>query len=572
MMSVDVLQNPHSLGLRLGQYGHVIYSPTTSSGHSRDKRPKSTPLPGSRPVSYPGGSETTRSGKISRPKTAATVLGMTRIVECDRVSQLEHEPTRRHNFETHVAVKKTKPPPWQKNLDQVSPTRKAERIQSPLVPFVVGPGYILSRSKSKFAVTLKDEFFDPVPEEDAKKKQVESERDSLNRQLQQQIDNLTLYLEEERLNHRMTKQKADEFLKDKVEELTNNHRDYVRQLEEQHRDELDQLQTRLDTEHNQYKSMTEAQTSRMKKEIEFLQGAFESYKSSLHQEMDDKWKKRQGDLTQELEAQKNQAIQEMRTKLLQERTTEKVQNSKEHQRLVDSLRKEHKRELDGLTRRFSNVAADLERLKKTTAELQETRQELNSLKQRYDETCQQMVNTTRELTDTKVRLLSFEEQFDTKVQEVDEKYKKRIEELMTQNTELKRLYVQKCGELFEEKILFEKDRVERVNTSKQAIMHSLLRSKQKADISFKPGDQKLDEKEKQTKPKERPGSAPITKIEYSEAQTTAGETDHLLPQEDDMIRPNVLLPEDSEEIKELRRKLMEDIKRLSKEDLLKLNV
>lgn len=33
-------------------------------------------------------------------------------------------------------------------------------FQQPLVPFVVGPGYILSRSKSKFAVTLKDEFFD----------------------------------------------------------------------------------------------------------------------------------------------------------------------------------------------------------------------------------------------------------------------------------------------------------------------------------------------------------------------------------------------------------------------------
>ena len=37
----------------------------------------------------------------------------------------------------------------------------------------------------------------------------------------------------------------------------------------------------------------------------------------------------------------------------------------------------------------------------------------------------------------KVRLLAFEEQFDLKVQEVDEKYKKKMEELMTQNTELK---------------------------------------------------------------------------------------------------------------------------------------
>jgi hypothetical protein len=34
-------------------------------------------------------------------------------------------------------------------------------------------------------------------------------------------------------------------------------------------------------------------------------------------------------------------------------------------------------------------------------------------------------------------LFAFEEQFDQKVQEVDEKYKAKIDELMTQNTELK---------------------------------------------------------------------------------------------------------------------------------------
>ena len=32
-------------------------------------------------------------------------------------------------------------------------------LQPPLVPFVTGPGNILSKSKSKFAVTLKDQFF-----------------------------------------------------------------------------------------------------------------------------------------------------------------------------------------------------------------------------------------------------------------------------------------------------------------------------------------------------------------------------------------------------------------------------
>ena len=36
---------------------------------------------------------------------------------CDRVSQLEHEPTRKHNLESHLPLRKQKPPPWQKQLD-----------------------------------------------------------------------------------------------------------------------------------------------------------------------------------------------------------------------------------------------------------------------------------------------------------------------------------------------------------------------------------------------------------------------------------------------------------------------
>ena len=50
---------------------------------------------------------------------------------------------------------------------------------------------------------------------------------------------------------------------------------------------------------------------KMKKEIEFLQGAFESYKSSLHQDMDDKWNKREEDLKMQLQEEKQAAIHEM---------------------------------------------------------------------------------------------------------------------------------------------------------------------------------------------------------------------------------------------------------------------
>ena len=39
------------------------------------------------------------------------------ICSCDRVYQVEHEPTRKHNLESHLPVKRNRPPPWQKSLD-----------------------------------------------------------------------------------------------------------------------------------------------------------------------------------------------------------------------------------------------------------------------------------------------------------------------------------------------------------------------------------------------------------------------------------------------------------------------
>lgn len=554
-MSVDIASTPSSLGQRVVGAYHI---PDTPIHSSRIKRPRSTPVNATRPVTYHQHTVLSpenglSSKKMNRPKTAAAVLGMTR--DCDRVSQLEHEATRRHNLDVHTPIKKNKPPPWQAKIDP------------PLVPFVVGPGYILSKSKSKFAVTLKDEFFEPVQDEEVKKKEVDHERDTLISQLQQQISDLTLYLEEERLNHRQTKAKAEEFLKDKIHELQTAHRNAVMEAEEDGKRELENLRNQLETEHNNYKTHAEGQLARNKKEIEFLQGAFESYKSSLHQEMDDKWNRKKTDLTNELEQQKDKEIHEMRVKLSQEKQLEKSSWNKDHHRAMENLRKEHKRELDNYVRKFSNVAADLERLQKCTNELQETKSELAIVTQRYEETCSQLANVTRTLTDTKVRLLAFEEQFDLKVQEVDEKYKTKLEELMTQNTELKRLYVKKCGELYEEKNLFEIDRVQRVMTAKET-MHRMLKSKHRAEVSLTPGNHELDNK--QRKPKVRPGSAPITKGETENAQLSAGELDHLKQDEEVDIRPTVLLPEDSAEVEEMRKELMEDIKSMSKEELLKV--
>ena len=49
----------------------------------------------------------------------------------------------------------------------------------------------------------------------------------------------------------------------------------------------------------------------MRKEIEFLQGSFASYKTTVHLDQDEKWKKREHDMTMLMEENKQTAVHEL---------------------------------------------------------------------------------------------------------------------------------------------------------------------------------------------------------------------------------------------------------------------
>ncbi|KAL4217346.1 hypothetical protein ACF0H5_023797 [Mactra antiquata] len=92
MISITYRRSTPAYTTRPSSYGHIVPN-TASSSHTDNGSPL----------------------RIHRPKTAAAILGVTR--DCDRVNQLEHESTRRHNLEAHIPVKKNKPPPWQSKMD-----------------------------------------------------------------------------------------------------------------------------------------------------------------------------------------------------------------------------------------------------------------------------------------------------------------------------------------------------------------------------------------------------------------------------------------------------------------------
>ncbi|KAH9514086.1 hypothetical protein Btru_030176 [Bulinus truncatus] len=297
--------------------------------------------------------------------------------------------------------------------------------------------------------------------------------------------------------------------------------------------------------------------NKLVKEIEFLQGAFESYKSSLHSESIEKLKAKEEELKMKQEEEKQQALHELKTKFIQERNQERAQTAKEHKKAIDAIRQENKKELDGLLRRFSNAAADLEKLKKTTAELEETKAELAEVKSSYETTCKQLEHTTRFLTDAKIKLNEFEERFQEKVAVVDDKYRHRLEELMTQNAELKRLFVQKCGELYNEKTHADHRSRQKIKSSKE-IMETLIKTKQRANVSVILGAPSF----ASTGRKSRPSSAPGTRGEAQSAHQTAGNVAPKTRQHE-FVSPDIHL-EMNPETEELRSSLMSTIQNISR--------
>ncbi|KAI0227707.1 hypothetical protein LSAT2_021808 [Lamellibrachia satsuma] len=95
-----------------------------------------------------------------RPHTAVSSEGQRPASSCERLDSVEHEPTRKHQLSSHLPLKKNRFPPWQKNLEAQP------------VPWGVGPGYVLSKSKNKIAMYIKaQQFFDAQHVDENEKKE-----------------------------------------------------------------------------------------------------------------------------------------------------------------------------------------------------------------------------------------------------------------------------------------------------------------------------------------------------------------------------------------------------------------
>ncbi|XP_022112026.1 uncharacterized protein LOC110991134 isoform X1 [Acanthaster planci] len=535
-----------------------------------------------RPKSEPSSEQRRNSSPLSQAPSSSAPPGVK--PRCERVYDVEQEPTARKQLENHLPLKKTRAVSREEQLHSARQYR-------------IGPGMVLTKGRSKVAVTIntgeeeegprtiprmphQGPFVDPESEnlyhlfrqenpgaqsklqkllhqslmsggvdllslfpEDGNETNVPpgyrartprpntrasstamSIQEALIAQLQQQVSDLTLFLEEERLNHKATKDKLAGTLKEKIQDVERKHMEELRALQQDQDEQLDLMKQLHSKELEHHKSASNAVLARMKGELEFLQGAFEAYKGTLVQDMEEKWAKKESDMKIRFQEDMDKALYEQRTELLEEATRDKKAISREFQRQIQILTREHKKEIENMMNRFSSTSTDVANLKRALEQLKRVQTQLDEKTEQLAVAQDSLKSNQEEVQQLKAQLVTYRESFQDKVDEVDDKYKERIHLLMTENGELRKRYLQKCDELFTEKSATEVKRVEKVMNSKE-LMQMLVHVKNRSNVNLACADPATDSKPRI--PILRPVSAPSTKREAMKAFRKAGETEHL---------------------------------------------
>lgn len=483
---------------------------TTRHGRRTPKadRPKSVP------VNISSGRKADLVCQLQTPTPSSHSQGYASSsrTDCQRLVQLEFSPERKKLNGTTFGPKKPIRPAWQAHMES-----------DVLVPCVVGPGYVLSRNKSKIHVQLgemnapKESVIENLP----RPVQMNSaERDHLIAMLQQQIDDLSLAVEEEKLNHKDSKRLAAELMKVKLDDLTKYYKKEIETVEGLHLKKLLALREEHIAEMNDCQNRNDIDIKKQRREIEMLQAAFESYKLQLMDEMNEKLNRRLNDVRQELLDDAQDQLQEMRTRMNSEKLAEKADIENAYQEKLSRMKRDHKQQFEDLRTRYSESATDMEKLRQTEACLKETQQELDQLQDVYQDTCLQLDGHRLEGDQMKVKMMEWEEKFESRIKQIDETYREEIDEQKKQLSELRILYIKKCSELHDLKHSENVSLNERVMSAKET-MKVIIETRLRSEVSLASStDPQLERLYRQ--PKTRPTSAPVTQFEVDRATVNAG--------------------------------------------------
>lgn len=363
-----------------------------------------------------------------------------------------------------------------------SKSKKQTRDYNSVETFNLRPGCRVTKSASQLQVRVDpEEFFKAkVPKLTTTEMPVR-EMESLIRDLKAQVKYLTVYLEEEKLHHGGTKKRAKVDLQnakedmerqhgEEIEKLMQDHQEYIEELRRDNNDRVEEIQDELQ---RQYKTL--------EKEYKLLQASFRNYKGKLSEDMEEKWKNKRREFDWEKQRSVDNAV-ETSKKLMEERfNQERISIRSEYKQLMQEMVADQRKEMEEFMRKMSDGKLSIEELKAKADIVDQLQEELKDTKQELQAARTEFHELNLKFSETQSKLAVYENQFEEKVNEVEDKYRKRIDDLVNEVSDFRMLLIKKAETLYSERAAadqlqkrltkFSKQRLEERIFSKPAPAH-----------------------------------------------------------------------------------------------------
>ncbi|XP_041116525.1 flagellum-associated coiled-coil domain-containing protein 1-like [Polyodon spathula] len=329
---------------------------------------------------------------------------------------------------------------------------KWEQKENEVETVELSPGYLLSRGKNHFSVTLMDEFLSrsrpQMPEEHRSPDMKELIKD-----LQEQICKLTALLVDEQKAHQLTRKTLTREAEEITMKMLQQHQHKISELQEGHNAQIDALRATLKRTLESEKISAEERYVLLEKDYEFLKSAFCTYKDSVMEEMESTWLKRENDWREKIE--KEETIRLQHNQELEELQKEKEAMREQFEKQMAQLMKEYQQRTEALNGSRENkettVVIDTSVPGHIAEELKALQDELAENKTRLSSMNTTLKQAQRELQVAKGKLIESEQNYEQRISEMDNRYRNRIHGLMNENADLGRRFFFKCEELLDER-------------------------------------------------------------------------------------------------------------------------
>ncbi|XP_030065480.1 flagellum-associated coiled-coil domain-containing protein 1 isoform X2 [Microcaecilia unicolor] len=326
-------------------------------------------------------------------------------------------------------------------------TKKEEQI-------LISPGYHMTRSKDRISVILGEAFFGPnsqtkVDKESPPRKVAHCDIDGIIEDFQDQIGHLITLLEQEKKDHRKTKEVMALELNDTVAAVKQKNETEIRTLQETHASELHAL--REQSKATLEKQITEAQRKYddLQHDYDFLKCSFKAYKESLADEAGEKQIFWEAEWKKVYEQEKKKAMLEQKQTLMKNFEKDHEEALKKVQNEILLMQENHFLEKQELWQEFSKAIEDAKHKKR---HIESLKVELCEKKESLLNLHEALQHFQQEVKKMKSQAQGTQEAFQQKISGMNESFDQIIHSLMKENEDLRRKLISKSEELLHQKV------------------------------------------------------------------------------------------------------------------------